>query len=51
MADKITRIHVINYICIFLAYRIHMSNFTYDELDKLGGFDYELRGVIPIKVV
>jgi hypothetical protein len=34
----------------FTAYRIHMSNFTYEELERMGGFDCELRGVIPVKV-
>ena len=27
-----------------------MSNFTYEELERMGGFDCELRGVIPVKV-
>ncbi|XP_071147062.1 atrial natriuretic peptide receptor 1-like [Mytilus edulis] len=31
------------------AYRIHMSNFTYEELEHMGGFDCESRGTIPVK--
>lgn len=28
-----------------------MSNFTYEELEHMGGFDCESRGTIPVKVL
>ena len=34
----------------FTAYRIHISNFTYLELVKIGGYMIEKRGLIPVKV-
>ena len=34
----------------FLAYRIHISESTYQLLDALGGFVCMYRGTIPVKV-
>ncbi|XP_069127745.1 atrial natriuretic peptide receptor 2-like [Argopecten irradians] len=31
------------------AYKVHISQFTYQELKKYGGFKFELRGTIPVK--
>lgn len=32
------------------AFRIHISQTTYDLLERIGGFRFEERGIIPIKV-
>lgn len=32
------------------AYKIHISNFTYLELKNIGGYKFERRGTIPVKV-
>ncbi|KAJ8305900.1 hypothetical protein KUTeg_016445, partial [Tegillarca granosa] len=32
-----------------VAYKIHISSFTYDELMRLGGYRTELRGTLPVK--
>lgn len=33
------------------AFRIHISQTTYDLLQKIGGFRCEDRGLVPIKVI
>ena len=35
---------------VFSAYKIHLSNPTYLKLQEIGGFKFELRGTIPVKV-
>ncbi|XP_062592724.1 atrial natriuretic peptide receptor 1-like [Saccostrea cucullata] len=32
-----------------VAYKIHISNFTYLELKNIGGYQFEKRGTIPVK--
>ena len=48
--DLELRSNLFKAVCVFSAYKVHVSSFTYNLLEQLGGFICEKRGTIAVKV-